>query len=253
MKKKINWGISRNSSYKYFFGRGVFAKEFTEKKILIIGIGAVGSIVAQTLARCGCTHIDFIDHDIKEPENVCRSEYRFSNGITNKTAELESNLYDISPFVNSIPLNNNYFEKLIKSFYTDKEYQKKINEDLKNYDLIFDCSTDNDLMFVLNTLNLQAELINISITNHANELICAFYPNIYNFVNNQFSNVLNNDIVDLYKPTGCWNPTFKASYNNISVLVQLALRHLNKIMKGEKGKNNFVIQEIDNDLKIVEF
>lgn len=250
---EIKWGISRNSSYEYFFGRGKFADTLTKKKILIIGIGAVGSMVAKTLTQCGCTRIDFVDYDIKEPENVCRSEYRFVNGITNKSTELEKILFEISPFVNSTRLNNNYFEKLIKSFFSDKNYQLIFKKELENYDLIIDCSTDNDLMYVLNSIQLETELVNISITNHAKELIFAFNPNIYSFVNNQFSNVLGNDVQNLYEPTGCWSPTFKGSYNDIASLVQLALKHFNRIENGEKAKNNFVIQEIDNSLKIIEY
>lgn len=251
--EEINWGLTKNTSYEYFFGRGLFSKNLTEKKILIIGVGAIGSMVAQTLTRGGCKFIDFVDHDTKEPENVCRSEYRFANGITAKTAELEKNLYEISPFLNSRKLNDNYFERLVKSFYTDAKYQVRFDKDVEGYDLIIDCSTDNDLMYALNSLKLAAELINISITNHARELICAFHPNIYKFVNNQFSNILNNDVEDLYEPTGCWSPTFRASYNDINTLVQLALKHLNRIISGEKAKNNFVIQETDNSLKIIEF
>lgn len=249
----IKWGISRNSSYELFFGRGKFSDSLTNKKILIIGIGAIGSMVAKTLTQCGCKRIDFVDYDIKEPENVCRSEYRFANGITNKSAELENNLFEISPFLNSRRLNNNYFEKLIKSFFSDKDYQLKFKKDLETYDLIIDCSTDNDLMYVLNSIQFEMDLVNISITNHAKELIFAFYPNIYSFVNNQFSNILDNDIQNLHEPTGCWSPTFKGSYNDIASLVQLALKHFNRIEKGEKAKNNFVIQEIDNCLKIIEY
>lgn len=250
---EIKWGISRNSSYEYFFGRGRFCDILTKKKILIIGIGAVGSIIAKTLTQCGCTQLDFVDYDIKEPENVCRSEYKFANGITNKWTELEKILIEISPFVNSVRLNNNYFEKLIKSFFSDKDYQLKFKKDLEGYDLIIDCSTDNDLMYVLNSIQLETELVNVSITNHAKELIFAFNPNIYSFVNNQFSNILDNDTRNLYEPTGCWNPTFKGSYNDIALLVQLALKHFNKIENGEKTKNNFVIQETDNCLKIIEY
>lgn len=249
----IKWGLSRNSSYEYFFGRGKFADSLTKKKILIIGIGAVGSMVAKTLTQCGCTTIDFVDYDIKEPENVCRSEYRFANGITNKSTELEKILFEISPFVNSTKLNNNYFEKLIKSFFSDEDYQLVFKKVLENYDLIIDCSTDNDLMYVLNSIQIETELVNISITNHAKELIFAFNPNIYSFVNNQFSNVLDNDVQNLYEPTGCWSPTFKGSYNDIAALVQLALKHFNRIENSEKVKNNFVIQEIDNSLKIIEY
>lgn len=251
--KNITWGLTRNTSYKYFFGRGVFADELISSKILIIGVGAIGSMIAQTLTRCGCKHIDFVDYDIKEPENVCRSEYKVANGITTKTQELNKILCEISPFVNSTPLNNDYFEYLVKSFFTDKAYRKKIEQDLNNYDLIIDCTTDNDLMYVLDSLTLSANMINISITNHAKEIVCAFYPNIYKFVNNQFSNVLVNDTHDLYEPTGCWSPTFKASYNDINILVQFALKHLNQLMLNNKPKNNFVIKNFDSNLKIIEF
>ncbi len=255
-EEKIRWSISRNSSYKYFFGRGTFSKKLTEKKILIIGVGAVGSIIAKTLTRGGCKSIDFVDYDLKEPENVCRSEYMFFSGITNKTDELKNILSGISPFVNIIPLNNNYFETLIKTFHKDKEYKKKFSEDINKYDLIFDCSTDNDLMFVLNSLDLNAEIINMSITNHANELVCAFSPNIYQFVNNQFSNVLENDVDDLYNPIGCWSPTFKASYNDIDTLVQVALKNINFMFEEGKKKNNFIIKsenKLPYELNIIQY
>lgn len=253
VNKEIIWGLTRNCSYEYFFGRGVFSEKLTSKKILIIGVGAIGSMVARTLTRCGCRYIDYVDYDIKEPENICRSEYNIINGITDKTQELNRILSEISPFVNSKPLNNNYFELLIKSYFTDKEYQKTFAKELNNYDLIIDCSTDNDLMYILDSLTLSTEIVNLSITNHAKEMVCAFYPNMYKFVNHQFSSILKNDTEDLYEPTGCWSPTFKGSYNDINVLVQLALRHLNRLFTNKKQKNNFVIKEVDNNLKIIEF
>lgn len=249
----IQWGISKNASYQYFFGRGRFCDAISNAKILIIGVGAVGSMIATTLARCGCKYVEFIDHDIKEPENVCRSEYHFSSGLTNKTFELERLLYDISPFVSSNQINNDYFERFVKTFYSDTPLKKKITDDLNKYDIIFDCSTDNDLMYVLNKLELRSKLVNISLTNHAKELVCAFYPNIYDFVINQFSNVLNNDVNDLYEPTGCWSPTFKASYNDISPLVQMALKQINRIFSGDKAFNNFIIQEDNSSFKILEY
>lgn len=249
----INWGLSKNSSYEYFFGRGKFCDNLTNSKILIIGIGAVGSMIASTLARSGCRSIDFMDHDIKEPENVCRSEYRFSKGIINKTYELTGSLYEISPFVTCREINSDYFGKYIKTFHSDEYYRANISADLDRYDIIFDCSTDNDLMYVLNKLKLKSKLINLSLTNHANELVCAFYPNIYNFVKNQFTNVLDNDVKDLYEPTGCWSPTFKASYNDIAVLVQIAMKQINSIFSGERNANNFVVQEISNSFKILEY
>lgn len=51
--RKISWAISRDASYEYFFGRGAFVEKITNSKVLIIGIGAIGSMVAKTLTRGG--------------------------------------------------------------------------------------------------------------------------------------------------------------------------------------------------------
>jgi hypothetical protein len=81
---EIAWMQTRNTSPQYFFGRGALTKRLTESRILILGIGAIGSIVSTTLVRGGCTKFFLNDYDIKEPENVCRSEYSFSTGISSK-------------------------------------------------------------------------------------------------------------------------------------------------------------------------
>ncbi|MGJ5641523.1 ThiF family adenylyltransferase [Formosa sp. S-31] len=251
--EEINWGITRNSSYKYFFGRGSFSQSFTEKKILIIGVGALGSMVAKTLTRCGCKYIDFADYDVKEPENVCRSEYQFNIGLIDKTEELKIILGTISPFVETNIVEKDYFQGIIKLYHKEQGEKSSFEENLNQYDLVFDCTTDNDLMYILDTLKLKCDLINLSITNFAQELVCAFYPNAYNFVMNQFTNVLENDTSDLYNPTGCWNPTFKASYNDISLLAQMAIKHIHTLYETGIRKSNFVIESDSSNLKIVKY
>ncbi len=248
IEQKIIWALSRNSSYKYFFGRGTLSENIINKKILILGIGAIGSMVATTLVRGGCKFIDLADYDVKEPENVCRSEYIFDSGINDKVQDLTRILFSISPFVETASFKKDCFETLIKVLYREKGAREAFTLALNQYDIIFDCTTDNDLMYILNTLELDCHLINLSITNHAKDLICAFYPNIYKFVINQFNNILENDLQDLYNPTGCWSPTFKASYNDINVLVQMALKHINILYQRERARNNFIIKTDDNNL-----
>lgn len=256
ISQKIIWALSENASYSYFFGRGSFSPLITERKILIIGIGAIGSILAKTLVRCGCKNIDLTDIDTKKPENVCRSEYEFNYGLSDKVAELANILHSTSPHCDIKIVNKEYFESIIKVFHKNDEARAIFCEQLNDYDLVFDCTTDNDLMYILNSLSLECTLINLSITNHANELVCAFYPNIYDFIINQFENVLSNDIDDLYSPTGCWSPTFKASYNDIDLLVQMGLKHINHIFSTKMAKNNFIVTfdgSNNQELKIKQF
>ena len=252
----IKWTTSRNSSYKYFFGRGSFSSNLIEKRILIIGIGAVGSNVARTLVKCGCTRIDLTDYDVKEPENVCRAEFQFISGRTDKIEEMSNILSHISPFVNIHTVNQPYFEVISKAMFGENTAKSELENFLNTYDLIIDCSTDDDLMFVLDSMNLKNDLINLSLTNHAKELVCAFHPNTYGFVTKQYSEILDNDIKDLYNPTGCWSPTFKASYNDINMLVQVALKKINRIYEEGSAKDNFIVKTETSDelnIKILQY
>jgi len=246
--QKIIWAQTRNISYNYFFGRGTLNEKFTKGKILIIGIGAIGSIVATTLVRGGCTSIDICDHDIKESENVCRSEYLFLTGITNKIFDLTHLLRGISPFVDV-----NMFDKLTdysKLFFNDPSTYKVLEDVFNKYDIIFDCTTDNDLAYIFDKLETSAEIINLSITNKAKNLVCVVKPNIYKWICDIFP-LIGNDVSDLYNPTGCWSPTFKASYNDIEVFVQFALKHINLSFEKSKTLSNFYLtNEFEHIYKI---
>jgi hypothetical protein len=259
-EKTIDWAITKNISPKYFFGRGKLENSITESKILIIGIGAIGSMIAKTYVRSGCTKMDVIDYDIKEPENVCRSEYSFTTGMNNKTSDLMNDLYSISPFLESELYRYDFsegFNYYLKSYCGDETSKKNIEKYLNQYDLVIDCTTDNDLLYIFSQLDLSTKLLNISISNHAKQLVCAVENNRYEFVMNQFQNVLKFYIDDLHNPTGCWNPTFKASYNDINVLVQYAIKHIN--LKSSDKRNslkNFVLEtesESNFNIKLKEF
>ena len=249
--KQINWVISKNSSYHYFFGRGAFHPNLTDKKVLIIGLGAIGSQVAKTLVRGGCKNITIADYDVKYPENICRSEYNFLPPYINKTDELAGMLWSISPFVELSSILHLATEYI--KFDISSEYLKVLSKQFSEFDYIFDCSTDDDLMYLTGKLNLTNTIFNLSITNHAQALVCGISPNHYRFVRHQFDNILENDTLDLYNPIGCWNPTFKASYNDIAIIVQLSLKIINSMIQKDNYQH-FTIQYDDNlNLKVERF
>jgi len=246
----INWAQTKNCSREYFFGRGSLCEAITQKRILVIGIGAVGSMVATTLARGGCISISLADHDIKEPENVCRSEYFFNTGLNSKVQELKRTLLQISPFIDVSAFSE--FMDSVKLYINDDKYKGKIKAAIEKYDLIIDCTADNDVAYILETLAIESELINLSITNHASELVCVVKPNLYDTLMH-LSESLDPDKTDLYNPTGCWSPTFKASYNDISLVVQFALKHLNSAYKNGDQLRSFYVKFRDTDLKLHQF
>lgn len=49
----------------------------------------------------------------------------------------------------------------------------------------------------------------------------------------------------MYNPTGCWSPTFKASYNDVATLTQYALKIINGMID-TKTLTSFVIHYDEN-------
>lgn len=232
--KPISWVQTKNCSYQYFFGRGALHSDITEKKILIIGIGAIGSIIAETLVRGGCKDISLVDYDIKEPENVCRSQYQFISGLNSKVSDLRKKLIEISPFVKVSIMPE--FMDAVKAFIDHMPDQ--IKSALEEYDFILDCSADNDVIHILDSLQLAPQVLSLSITNHAKDLVCAAKPDLYNWTQQTFDR-LRDESEDLYHPIGCWHPTFKASYNDINALVQYAIKHINQTATLGKSFRSF--------------
>lgn len=235
---QIQWAETVDISYKYFFGRGAMPEELANKKMLIMGVGAIGSIIAETLTRCGAKNISLYDIDNKEPGNVCRSSYPFYTGITEKTLDMGSLLRQISPHVECTSLKP-IVDLVIKSYAVEHEDKSALAGFFDEFDVIFDCTTDNQLMRVMDSVGAKAQLVNLSITNHAQDLICAFSPNVTETVLLIYDLLKRDTETDMYNPTGCWNPTFKASYNDIECKVQIALKHIIKMLSRLEPLNNF--------------
>lgn len=249
LSSPIAWAQTENMKYSYFFGRGALPISIAKMKILMIGIGAIGSMVATTLVRMGAMKITLSDYDKVVPGNICRSEYKFFGGFGDKTSSLSKNLISISPFVDVDQLPADLLNGAISLAATKSQESNSLKKILDRYDLIIDCTTDNYLMYGLEQLKLSATIINLSISNKASELVCAFSPNICKVIDLVYTRILNSDPTDLYYPTGCWNYTFKASYNDIATKVQYALSNIIKMLSKQIPMSNFYISEIDNCLE----
>lgn len=116
--------------------------------------------------------------------------------------------------------------------------------------MVFDCTTDNDVMKILDRINPTCKIVNLSIFNHANELVCAFSPRVPDYVEFVYRHFIDNDVSDLYYPTGCWSPTFKASYTDIASMVQYAMKRILRMLSGLESKTNFYLKDTEAGIKM---
>lgn len=226
--KPIMWDTTFNASYERFFGRGSIEKKIADKKILIIGNGAIGSSLAEILTRSGATKIDLADVQTVEPGNICRSGFSFSDIAFPKAWALRKKLQNISPFI-QVGIFDNLNATSSKSSNVKEVYEK-----LNGYEIIFDCTANNKIIQMLTDLHLPNTVFYLSISDKAKEMVCvcnADNSNIIERRNQMLYSFGNYHEAEFREGTGCWHPTFEASYFDINQLLNYTVRKINSFYK----------------------
>jgi integrative and conjugative element protein (TIGR02256 family) len=241
--KEIIWDNTYNASYDRYFGRGALNKNLANRKTLVIGNGAVGSSLSEILVRAGLRRIDLADIDIVEPGNICRSSYDFTEVSFSKSAQLKQKLENISPFVEV-----DIFSDLKATSPKSEKYQEVFDK-LNSYDLIIDCTANNEIIQMLTDMRLSNLVCYISMSNKAREMIFV--------TNSDNSNIIERRNQMLYsfgtftepefrEGTGCWHPTFEASNFDINQLLNFTIRKINSFFVQNIQPRSFY-SFIDND------
>lgn len=101
--KKIR--IESYGLYQSIFSRnkGILETDkMTQKRVIILGCGSVGSLVAMELARAGVSHFILCDADIIEYHNVCRHQCGIEDVGDLKINALERKLLNINPNIHVV-------------------------------------------------------------------------------------------------------------------------------------------------------
>lgn len=224
---------------KEIFGRGELHSSLSDKKIAIVGLGAIGSPIAEALARGGAKYLTLWDGDIVEAGNICRSVYDNADIGNAKAQALSAHLKRISPFCNVIPkgcwYDSDYTDEcsyIGGNFYGNVNYnsQKEFLDTLHEYDIVIDCTASNELLHFLSYAATDVDLLSLCITNKATHMLC-----LSNHDGNPFEMrkhllaSIEQDTDNFYvEGTGCYSPTFLATSCDIQSLVNLCVRSIHR-------------------------
>ena len=220
----INWEQTHNSDYQRFFGRGALTTKIINSKILIVGVGALGSSLAETFVRGGLKSLSINDIDIVEAGNICRSVFSFSDVGSSKSAQLKYKLINISPFV-EVDITDNIVPVPSKS-----EKYLQLKSKLEEFDIIFDCSANNGIIQMLSDMELKSKIFYLSMTNKAKEMICVSNIDCKSMIERRNQMLFSLDGIkeaEFREGTGCWHPTFEASFFDINQLLQYTIKKIN--------------------------
>lgn len=227
---------------KEYFGRGELDSSLTDKKIAVIGLGAIGSSIAEVFARGGVRQLTLWDEDIVEAGNICRSMYDNADIGNAKAMALAMHIKRISPFCD-IKSKGYWYKsdytgenRYIKgNFYGNINYdsQKKFLEELHEYDLIIDCTASNELLNFLSYAANDIPLLSLCITNGATHLLCVSNHDGNPFeLRKHFLASIEQDTENYYvEGIGCYTPTFLATSCDVQSLVNLCARSINMKIK----------------------
>lgn len=127
--------------------------------IAIVGMGALGSVSAQLLARAGVGKLILIDRDVVELSNLQRQSLFNEDDIgKSKAAQAKEHLNKINSevkidfFIEDLNFNN--IGKLIPiTYHYNEKNNERNNKALKNnIDLILDCADNLETRFLINDL-----------------------------------------------------------------------------------------------------
>lgn len=229
-----------------FFGRGQLSNSLLNKKIALIGLGAIGSQVAISLARSGIRYIGIWDSDVVEPGNICRSEYTCEDLGNSKIDSLRLKIAKINPYCTVIKHGNwNYIAMYSDtatfqngSFYGEVNYnnQEDSIKQITDFDLIVDCTASNEILHFISYAFTNKPIISLCITNRAQDMLCISSKdgNPFELRKAFLSSIIQDTKHFYYDGTGCYSPTFLAKYCDIAALVNLALRYIDKSFEREK-------------------
>tara|TARA_Y100000996_G_scaffold13039_1_gene10229 strand:- start:144 stop:893 length:750 start_codon:yes stop_codon:yes gene_type:complete len=149
MKKNLN----KNSLIRYsrqiiLKNVGTFGqKKILNSKILIVGAGGLGCPVADLLTRSGVGEIGIIDYDKVNLSNIHRQTLYSTNDV---------NKYKVDVVKKRLNLIN----KNVKiNTHNKKANEKNLNNIIKKYDIVVDCSDNFKTKFLLNKFSFKLKKI----------------------------------------------------------------------------------------------
>ncbi len=217
---------------------GTMVSWFNEKKVLILGCGALGSWAAEIISRANPGLIHLVDNSIVKPGLLSRQNFRLDDIGENKALALTQRLKEI------------FLSASIEGFGT--EAHKFIIEDLNrfiSYDFVLDCTASSIFQMKLERdwgplISQSPPLVSIIIDGKAERCIGVALPNdskesiwggYVNLKNKLCMEGEHEDIVEsfyntekiargLFQPEpGCSDPTFVGSTADIVSLVSISL------------------------------
>ena len=252
--KQLLWGYVENVARERLYIRGCHPLDVQSASIAFFGCGALGSSVAELLARGGVKQLNLFDPDLLKFGNLCRHTLDGSSVGFNKAKELANRLSRANPvssikgYAVGIPLNSSSGET-VHQVLADAEVFVDCTTSEAAFDWLNEYAVEKGKRLISTFFNIRAELLTICISGESTS--CKY---IFEDLNNSIKNNETDIDPDVYsyepspeeeimEGAGCWHPTFPALNTHIQILAAHAVDIISHSINSKSKKGLAAIIE----------
>jgi len=222
----LDWSRTENWNQNQIMCRGMFERQITKNRFIIIGAGAIGSVIAEQLVRSGVWSISIMDGDLLSVGNLTRHTLTVNDIDKFKTVSLTERLNNINCHVRAKSLAYNLNMSNI--------------EVLNDYDVIIDCTAKDNVWNLLSRLKSTKIICSVSVGYKAEKMYFLYYKGnqfninlfdkqIIEHTDHDKQEIINDELP--WDGIGCWNPVFPAYYYDMQLAGTVATIALTDLIK----------------------
>lgn len=220
---ELDWIGSENWDSEQISTRGRFPVSLSSQKVLIMGSGAVGSVVAELLIRGNINEVVLIDGEDFEVGNLVRHTLGLEDIKKPKVQRLAKRLNSINP--------NSKVYSIVDNFPPMSDNDRAT---LKQCDVIIDCTGDDKALISLSRFSWEKEklIISINLNYGATKSFIFIYKGKV-FPVQEFSQRIKpflanmNEVDELPSDgIGCWHPVFPARADDVWLLISACVKEI---------------------------
>ncbi len=243
----IEWLPAANWDQLRLASRGQLEEGLRRTSVAIIGAGALGSALAELLARGGVSRLTIIDGELMEAGNLARHVLGLDSLGKTKAEALAGVVASVSPHVR--------VEAIPRDF---EVHDRECVQAIQAADIVIDCTGDDRALVALSEVTsgaLGALWLSASMSHGADSMyVFAAPPNEFTFdsyvdlgsawLDEQQERLATEGVV--FEGPGCWHPAFPGRNHDIRLLVAMLPRALESLRSSPRRTRVGLLGRIDS-------
>jgi len=253
---KLEWLPTSNWDREEIGSRGRLEPRLAEAKILLVGAGALGSVVGELLVRCGAHRVTVVDSETLTIGNLCRHTLTLKDLGRPKAGALAARLNQLSPHAEVTAIDDVL------------EEGGELQPQIIGRDVVIDCTASDDVIYHLARIPWGKSTLFVSASVGLRARRLFYFACLGNaFPEDTFHTAMapwllkeRQESVDLHLPRegiGCWHPVFPARWDDLSLFASMTVKQIERsfltaaepqllVFEQESEEGNFIgIRRID--------